>query len=127
MLEAIRNQAQGWIVKVILGLIVVTFALFGIDSYMSGQGRDTVVAEVGKQGISRQEFTREIQDQTERMREALGPNFDIAATETADFRKQVLDRLIERKALLLQAQQKPVHRAGCLCRIDSCANCCFSG
>ena len=105
MLEAIRNQAQGWIVKVILGLIVVTFALFGIDSYMSGQGRDSVVAEVGKQGISRQEFVREIQDQTERMREALGPNFDIAATETADFRKQVLDRLIERKALLLQAQQ----------------------
>lgn len=105
MLEAIRNQAQGWIVKVILGLIVITFALFGIDSYMSGQGRDSVIAEVGKQGISRQEFVLEIQDQTERMREALGPNFDIAATETADFRKQVLDRLIERKALLLQAQQ----------------------
>ena len=105
MLEAIRNQAQGWIVKVILGLIVITFALFGIDSYMSGQGRDSVIAEVGKQDISRQEFVREIQDQTERMREALGPNFDIAATETADFRKQVLDRLIERKALLLQAQQ----------------------
>ncbi len=106
MLEAIRNQAQGWIVKVILGLIVITFALFGIDSYMSGQGRDNVIAEVGDAGISRQEFMREIQDQTERMREALGPNFDIAATETPEFRKQVLERLIERKALLLDAQQK---------------------
>lgn len=106
MLEAIRNQAQGWIVKVILGLIVITFALFGIDSYMSGQGRDNVIAEVGDAGISRQEFMREIQDQTDRMREALGPNFDIAATETPEFRKQVLERLIERKALLLDAQQK---------------------
>jgi len=106
MLEAIRNQAQGWIVKVILGLIVITFALFGIDSYMSGQGRDNVIAEVGDAGISRQEFMREMQDQTERMREALGPNFDIAATETPEFRKQVLERLIERKALLLDAQQK---------------------
>lgn len=105
MLEAIRNRAQGWIVKVILGLIVVTFALFGIESYMSGSGRDAVVAEVGGQGITRQEFMREIQDQKERMREALGPAFDVAATETPDFRKQVLERLIERKVLLLAAEQ----------------------
>lgn len=105
MLEAIRSRAQGWIVKVILGLIVVTFALFGIESYMSGSGKDPVVAEVGGSGVTRQELLREIQDQKERMREALGPSFDVAATETADFRKQVLDRLVERKALLEVAQQ----------------------
>ncbi len=105
MLEAIRSRAQGWIVKVILGLIVVTFALFGIESYMSGSGKDPVVAEVGGSGVTRQELVREIQDQKERMREALGPSFDVAATETADFRKQVLDRLVERKALLEAAQQ----------------------
>ena len=31
MLETIRNHAKGWIAKVILGLIAVTFALFGVD------------------------------------------------------------------------------------------------
>ena len=105
MLEAIRNHAKGWLAKVILGLIAVTFALFGIDSYMKGDGSGGVIAEVGNAGISREELAREIKSQTERMRETLGPAFDPAVSETADFRQQVLDSLIERKALLQEAQK----------------------
>lgn len=105
MLEAIRKHAKGWLAKVILALIAVTFALFGVDSYMKGDRSGGVVAEVGKLGISSEELSREIQAQSDRMREALGPAFDASATETAEFRKQVLDSLIERKALLLEAQK----------------------
>lgn len=105
MLEAIRRHAKGWLAKVILALIAVTFALFGVDSYMKGDSSGGVVAEVGEAGISRAELTREIQAQTDRMRETLGPAFDPALSETADFRKQVLDSMIERKALLLEAQK----------------------
>lgn len=105
MLEAIRNHAKGWLAKVILALIAVTFALFGVDSYMKGDGSGGVIAEVGNVGISREELAREIQSQTERMRETLGPAFDPAVSETADFRQQVLDSLIERKALLQEAQK----------------------
>ncbi|HET9462737.1 MAG TPA: SurA N-terminal domain-containing protein [Thiobacillus sp.] len=105
MLEAIRKHAKGWLAKVILALIIVTFALFGVDSYMSGDKGGGNIAEVGDVGISREELTREIQAQSDRMREALGPAFDPAVTETADFRRQVLDSLIERKALLQEAQK----------------------
>ncbi|MDP2057601.1 MAG: SurA N-terminal domain-containing protein, partial [Thiobacillus sp.] len=105
MLEAIRKHAKGWLAKVILALIVITFALFGIDSYMSGDKSGGMVAEVGDVGVSREELTREIQAQSDRMRETLGPAFDPAVTETTDFRKQVLDSLIERKALLQEAQK----------------------
>ncbi len=105
MLEAIRKHAKGWLAKVILGLIAITFALFGVDSYMSGDRSGGKVAEVGDAAISRDELTREIQAQSDRMREALGPAFDSAVTETADFRKQVLDSLIERKAMLQEAQK----------------------
>ena len=105
MLEAIRNHAKGWLAKVILALIAVTFALFGVDSYMKGDGSGGVVAEVGDAGISREELSAEIQSQTDRMRETLGPSFDPAIAETADFRKQVLDSLIERKALLQEAEK----------------------
>ena len=105
MLEAIRKHAQGWLAKVILGLIALTFALFGIDSYMKGDKSGGMIAHVGDVGISREELVREVQAQADRMREALGPAFDPAVTETADFRKQVLDSLIERKALLLEAQK----------------------
>ena len=94
MLEAIRNHAQGWLAKVILGLIAVTFALFGVDSYMKGNKNGSMIAEVGNAGISRDELARETQGQSDRMRESLGPSFDPAVTETSDFRKQVLDSLI---------------------------------
>lgn len=107
MLETIRNHAKGWIAKVILGLIAVTFALFGVDSYMQGGGGDDqVVASVGKTDISRQEFDRVLQTQIEQMREALGDRFDRATTETPQFRKRVLQELVDRKALLLAAQQQ---------------------
>lgn len=105
MLEAIRMHAKGWIAKVILALVAVTFALFGVDSYMSGDQRGGLVAEVGKVGISREELSREIQAQSDRMREALGPAFDPSVTETLAFRKEVLDSLVERKALLQDAQK----------------------
>ncbi len=106
MLEAIRKHAQGWMAKVILALIAVTFALFGLDSYMSGDRSGGVVAEVGDVAISQEELAREIQGQSERMREALGPAYDPAVTESAAFRKQVLDSLVERKALLQEAQKR---------------------
>ena len=89
MLEAIRKHAKGWLAKVILALIAVTFALFGVDSYMKGDRSGGMVAEVGKLGISSEELSREIQAQSDRMREALGPAFDASVTETAEFRKQV--------------------------------------
>jgi len=105
VLEAIRNHAKGWLAKVILSLIVITFALFGVDSYMKGDKSGGVVAEVGDVGISSEELTREIQGQSDRMRETLGPAFDPAVIESAEFRKQALDNLIERKAMLQEAQK----------------------
>lgn len=106
MLETIRQHAKGWLAKVILGLIAITFALFGVDSYMTGGDAADVVATVGKTKVSRQEYTRELQNQVDRMREALGEKFDRAETETPAFRKKVLDALLERKALILYAQQQ---------------------
>ncbi len=106
MLEAIRKHAKGWLAKLILGLIAITFALFGVDSYMQGGNGVDVIAEVGDVKISRQEYARELQNQTDRMRESLGEKFDRTATETPEFRKKVLDSLLERKALVLTAQQQ---------------------
>jgi peptidyl-prolyl cis-trans isomerase D len=105
VLEAIRNHAQGWLAKVLLGLIAITFALFGVDSYMKGDKSSGMIAKVGEVGISRDELAREIQGQTDRMREALGSSFDPAVVETAAFRKEVLDSLIDRKALFQDAQK----------------------
>lgn len=106
MLEAIRKHAQGWLAKLILALITIPFALWGVDSYIRNSGDSDTLAKVGDARITRQEFGRALQEETERMREALGSNFDRAATETPEFRKKVLETMLERKALLLAAQEQ---------------------
>jgi peptidyl-prolyl cis-trans isomerase D len=105
VLEAIRKHAKGWLAKVILALIAITFALFGLNSYMKGDKSGGMIAEVGDVGISREELAREIQGQSDRMRQTMGAAFDPAVAETAEFRQRVLDSLIERKALLQDAQK----------------------
>ena len=105
MLEAIRRHSQGWLVKALLGLIAVTFALFGLDTYFQGDRRAGVIAEVGEMPITQDAFAEELRVQADRMREALGPAFDPALIETRDFRQQVLDSMVERFALLQEAQK----------------------
>lgn len=97
-------HAKGWLAKVILALIAVTFALFGVDSYMKGDRSGGIVAEVGEVAIPREALAAEIRTRSERMREAMGPAFDPAVSETRDFRRQVLEDMIERSALLQDAQ-----------------------
>lgn len=105
MLEAIRERAQGWIAKIILILIVVPFALWGIESYFSGGSGDDWVAKVGDLKISRQQFANVLQDEIERLRQTQGAGFDATQTQTPQFRQQVLDGLVERDALIQAAQQ----------------------
>lgn len=108
MLEAIRKHAQGWLAKAILGLIALTFAFFGLESYMAGDRSGGTVAEVGDIGITRDALANEVRAQRDRMRESMGPAFDPAIAETQDFRKQVLDSLIERSAMLQEAQKQGI-------------------
>lgn len=104
MLEAIRDRAQGWIAKVILALITIPFALWGIDSYFSGGGKTETVAVVGDANVTRQAFSDAIKEQTDQMRQAMGQNFDPAAAETKEFREQVLNRLTDEEAMLQEAK-----------------------
>ncbi|HFQ14680.1 MAG TPA: hypothetical protein ENK40_07810, partial [Gammaproteobacteria bacterium] len=39
MLQLIRDRAQGIVIWTIVGLIIITFALFGLSSYLSDSSR----------------------------------------------------------------------------------------
>jgi peptidyl-prolyl cis-trans isomerase D len=103
MLEAIRNRAQGWLAKLILALITIPFALWGVDAYFNVDARTELIAEVGDSGVTRQAFTEMLKEQADRMRQSMGPNFDPAAIDTAEFREQVLKAMTEEEAMLQEA------------------------
>ncbi len=96
MLEAIRNSTKGTAAKVILAIIVVPFALFGIDSYFNQAGGNVTVAKVGKSKISIQEYSNSIETVRNRMLSD-GQKFDAAVFESPEFKQSVLDGLITRR------------------------------
>ena len=60
MLQDIRDNAQSTVAKVIVGLIVLTFALFGVDSIVGGFGGEPEVAVVNGNEIKEIEFLRAV-------------------------------------------------------------------
>jgi peptidyl-prolyl cis-trans isomerase D len=97
MLQAIRERAQGVFAWVILILIAVPFALWGIQNYFD-TGKEMPVAVVG----DREFFQRDVNRAYEQVAQNLA---DVTQFDEQQLRKQALDRLI-RDEVLLQATKE---------------------
>ena len=91
------------LVTIILGLIAITFATWGIESYTSMRGGREVVASVNGIDISSREFEEELQRQQDQLRQLLGQNFDTAELDTPESRRAVLERLISERLVASEA------------------------
>ncbi len=73
MLQTIRDRLSGPIIWVVIGLIAVPFAFFGIETFRSGNA-DPVVAKVGKQKITEAQLQSAYQQRLARLQQMLGEN-----------------------------------------------------
>jgi len=82
---------------IILFLLAIPFAFFGIDFYF--QGGDVVgqVAKVDGTPISQQEYAQALQSRQEQLRQAMGGNVDQAMLDGPEVRKAVLDQLVDQQ------------------------------
>ncbi len=103
MLQIIRDRAQGFLAWVIVLLISIPFALWGINEYIGGGGEVTV-AKVNGNEISQQALQRELFRQRQQIQQALGGRLDPALFPEERLRSQVLEQMIQRE-LLIQAAQ----------------------
>ena len=97
MLEKIREGSQGVIAKSILGLVILTFALAGVGSYLSTPA-ETNVAEVNGEKISREDFEQAFQNGRARMQQQFGEMYAALSADSAymnKFRSDILERLID--------------------------------
>ena len=101
MLEIIRTHSTGWMAKLILILITVPFALFGIDAYLKGAGADASVAKVDGAKISVQEYRNAMQSLRDRLQKE-NPK-DIGVLDSPEVKQSVLDRLINTRLLNAEA------------------------
>jgi peptidyl-prolyl cis-trans isomerase D len=102
MLQRIREGSQGWVAKVIVGAIIVTFALFGAESlvsYFSSGSND--VATVNGEPISRQAVETQVQRGIR--------SGQVPPEQERQFRGQVLDQLIRQRTLDQYASEGGLH------------------
>ncbi|WP_312188069.1 peptidylprolyl isomerase [Leclercia sp.] len=103
MMDSLRTAANSLVLKIIFGIIIVSFILTGVSGYLIG-GSANYAAKVNDQEISRGQFENAFAGERNRMQQQLGEQFsELAANEgyMKNLRQQTLNRLID-EALLDQ-------------------------
>lgn len=91
------------LMQVILALIVLPFAFFGIDSYFrSGTGGDTI-AVVGDYKITQNEFSQSLRERQEALQRMAGGRVDPAMLDSNELRFAVLDNLVQQRLMFERA------------------------
>ncbi len=106
MLSAMRDKAGGIFAKILLGLLVVSFAIWGIEDIFR-HGGQTTVAKVAGKTISAVEFRQALDRELEGFRRILGPKFSDELIKSMGIPQQVLERMIYR--MLLQKEAERLH------------------
>jgi peptidyl-prolyl cis-trans isomerase D len=104
MLQTIRDKAQGWIAWVIVILISIPFALFGIQEYF-GYGEEPVAVSINDQDITEHYFEERYRQYRVRLSGQMGDTFRPDEAEEAELRKQFLDALVQEE-LVVQAADR---------------------
>ncbi|MDD2928667.1 MAG: SurA N-terminal domain-containing protein [Sideroxydans sp.] len=93
------------VVQVVLALIILPFALWGVDSYQNS-GDVGVLATVNGTKIGQAEFEDALLQQRRRMQELAGENFDPALFDRPEIKRSVLEGLAAQHLLLETAKDQ---------------------
>lgn len=98
MLDTMRRGAQGWLGKLLFGLLVIGFGFWGISGSFSGYGEGSL-ARVGAIEISTNEFQQSYQTQFENLRRRFGGRITAEQARALGFDQQVLSQLVGAAAI----------------------------
>lgn len=123
MLQKLRDKTTGWIAMTILGLLIIPFALFGLEQYMV-QGSNSTAAAIKApptwwssapsfwpvsvlwrhEEVSTEEFRNRFEQVRQQQREAQGDGFDARAFEEMANKRAVLESLIDQRVQAMAAE-----------------------
>ncbi len=104
MLNTLRKGAGTWVAKIFIGLLVISFGIWGIADIFSGYGT-RVLAKVGDVEIPPQEYERSLQQQIRRFSQQLGRQITTEQARAFGLDRQVLNSLITNAAVSSHARQ----------------------
>ena len=97
MLKFLRDHANSWIMKVLLGILILSFGLFwGVSEFFRGTDKSNIVASVGKTEISKQHLMQSVQEELRKLNKELkGKNVTFAQALQVGLVGQHLARMVQ--------------------------------
>lgn len=105
MLTALRNLAGTWLAKVLFALLILSFAIWGIEDMVRDLGRDTAVARVAGEPIELEETQAAMRREMQRLVRALGPQFEPDERVRQALARQALDQLVMERVVRAETQR----------------------
>lgn len=127
MLQTLRDKTSGWIATVILGLLIIPFALVGLQDYLVQRG-DSHVARIDvpptwwpsaptwwpvstlwdHELVTVEEFRSRFEQARQRARAEQGEAFDARAFESAENKRALLETMIDERVQGVAVEQADV-------------------
>lgn len=108
-IQSIRDNSQSMLAKIIVGVIVITFALFGVDAIIGYSSNANDAAEVNGDEISVYELNRATEMLKRQILDRMGENADPSLLDEQIIRSRALDSLLERQLLLQDAKAHGIY------------------
>lgn len=81
-------------------LIILPFALWGVDSYNNAGDEADTVGTVDGEKITKYQFDNAMRQQQDRLRQQLGDQLDVSIFDTAEMKRAVIDNIIGQRLLV---------------------------
>lgn len=104
MLDTLRRGASGWLAKVMLSVLVLSFALWGVPEFIRKLGPQ-YLAKVGDTAISTEEFQQSFRNELNALSNQYGRRITAEQAKAFGLETRVLQRLIGTTALDLHARE----------------------
>jgi len=92
------------LVQIVLAIIILPFALWGVDSYTGSRGKADAVATVNGERITQQELANALRQQQEKLRQQMGANFNPAMLDNPEMKRAIMENLVTQRLMLLRAK-----------------------
>ena len=103
MLNIMRRHARNWLMKLILGIIIVVFVFY--FGSMGGRQRAERIAIIDGKPIVYADFQREYQNLLDMYRQRLGQGLTEEMLKAMNLKQQALDNLINQAIVLNKAEE----------------------
>lgn len=99
MIKTIHRTAKGLFVQILLALLILSFAVWGIGDMLRGPQGNSPVATVGSQKITMNAFAQKLYSEAETMRRMLGSRYSVEMVKNMQLPDYVLQQMIAAELL----------------------------